>query len=347
MATKWSVWENYRYDGYSKGLSRGDHVKPKAYDGYGGSSGYRGFTPPGGRPWTTLSVDIPSSRDIYDFTNQWGHSSALNKAWSDLISKVHSEQSQLGASLAETGEAFEMIINRVSLLHRAYGALRKGKFRAFLRILRVRALRKHRNWVRNSTRETSRLWLEYHFGWSPMCQDIYDAAHIFTKPIPSGKIFGKGHVTYSFATPVGWSDRTVTRGPLCARQGGTFLIENPNVFLLARSGLANPIAIAWELVPFSFVVDWFSNVGDVINGWSDLLGLKVTDSWNTVFLRTYGTQSRDYFPGHYQVQYHVWAVKRRLGLSSPVLEIKTLNPFQSSWKRAATGVSLFLKDLIV
>lgn len=35
--------------------------------------------------------------------------------------------------------------------------------------------------------------------------------------------------------------------------------------LLRAFGLNNPFAIAWEAVPYSFVVDWISNVGDLLN----------------------------------------------------------------------------------
>lgn len=33
---------------------------------------------------------------------------------------------------------------------------------------------------------------------------------------------------------------------------------------LSRLGLTNPALLAWELVPFSFVADWFVNIGDCL-----------------------------------------------------------------------------------
>jgi hypothetical protein len=44
-------------------------------------------------------------------------------------------------------------------------------------------------------------------------------------------------------------------------------------------GFANPIESAWELVPFSFVIDWFLNVGNTIAAWTPNFGLNTLASW--------------------------------------------------------------------
>lgn len=40
---------------------------------------------------------------------------------------------------------------------------------------------------------------------------------------------------------------------------------------LVSHGFGNPLAIAWELVPFSFVVDWWVNIGEVLQSLDNLL----------------------------------------------------------------------------
>lgn len=47
-------------------------------------------------------------------------------------------------------------------------------------------------------------------------------------------------------------------------------------------GLTQPIESAWELVPFSFIVDWFFNVGDVLASWTPNWGLNTLASWYTI-----------------------------------------------------------------
>jgi hypothetical protein len=47
-------------------------------------------------------------------------------------------------------------------------------------------------------------------------------------------------------------------------------------------GLLQPVESWWELVPFSFVIDWFINVGDTLASWTPHYGLKALASWYTV-----------------------------------------------------------------
>lgn len=44
-------------------------------------------------------------------------------------------------------------------------------------------------------------------------------------------------------------------------------------------GLDRPIEAMWELVPFSFIVDWFVNVGRTIGSWTPKFGFTTLASW--------------------------------------------------------------------
>jgi hypothetical protein len=47
-------------------------------------------------------------------------------------------------------------------------------------------------------------------------------------------------------------------------------------------GLTQPVEAIWELVPFSFIIDWFINVGDTLASFTPNYGLKALASWYTV-----------------------------------------------------------------
>jgi hypothetical protein len=50
----------------------------------------------------------------------------------------------------------------------------------------------------------------------------------------------------------------------------------PNEFLktLSEGGITNPALVAWELLPWSFVVDWFLPIGNFISSWDAVAGLQ-------------------------------------------------------------------------
>lgn len=50
---------------------------------------------------------------------------------------------------------------------------------------------------------------------------------------------------------------------------------------LAELGIDRPISTMWELIPFSFMIDWFANVGDVIRAWEPKPHCSTLSSWCT------------------------------------------------------------------
>lgn len=75
-------------------------------------------------------------------------------------------------------------------------------------------------------------------------------------------------------------------------------VRNKTLMRLEQFGLANPAVVAWELVPFSFVADWFVGVGDYLAAQTALLGLEVLDGGTSqLSVRTYTTRVTGVNPG--------------------------------------------------
>lgn len=51
---------------------------------------------------------------------------------------------------------------------------------------------------------------------------------------------------------------------------------------ISRWGLDQPVEALWEIVPYSFICDWFFNVGKTIASWTPNIGFKQLASWVTV-----------------------------------------------------------------
>jgi len=61
-----------------------------------------------------------------------------------------------------------------------------------------------------------------------------------------------------------------------------------------RAGLYNPLAIAWEVTPWSFVVDWFLPMGNYLNNMDAFAGTVVDYVTETVFIKQKTTFIRDF-----------------------------------------------------
>lgn len=188
-------------------------------------------------------------------------------------------------------------------------------------------------------------YLEFHFGWEPLMKDIEATLDLYTNPLrlPYGlKVRAgasndakSGDTSYpgSFAV----TDSYQWRCGVSLRAKVT--LDNLNVFRLEQMGLLNPAVLLWEVVPFSFIVDWFVGVGDFLSTISDFAGLNLENKTVTTFSR-YACQ--EYYwkaAGPEQIRAFIgYGVRRSLGFAIPDLRIKPLK--WPSATRGATAISL-------
>lgn len=57
--------------------------------------------------------------------------------------------------------------------------------------------------------------------------------------------------------------------------------------LLSELGVDRPLSAGWELIPFSFMLDWFINVGDTIRAWEPKPHCRELASWCTTEVEEY------------------------------------------------------------
>lgn len=228
---------------------------------------------------------------------------AQARAASDLFERIGSlDTFDLGLALAEGKKTIGLIANTATRIARSYAYLKKGRIKEVFTTLgiledtkltrklvdrngkRLENAGEHRRYLQREFRKkdaggfAARSWLELTYGWTPLLYDIDGAAE---------KLATYLHQNYSDVTVTGKGEQTRTynvstssrnhsgRVHVQCKWAVELKVINDALRLKTSLGLTNPASIAWELVPFSFVVDWFIPFGAWIDGLSVLNGYSI------------------------------------------------------------------------
>jgi hypothetical protein len=185
---------------------------------------------------------------------------------------------QGGTFLGELRQTLHMIRHPLSGLRKlTWGYLnvlerRAGRMRQLKRNVRERVLQD--------------IWLEHSFGWLPLLGDLDDARkyldrrsdalyrEVLPVKVEQTKQWGLGDVQSNFISGVNrllYRNRT-RRVAICVLSGGVSSTASSKKLIDASAmGLAprSFLPTLWEVFPWSFAVDYFSNVGEVIAAWSN------------------------------------------------------------------------------
>lgn len=183
---------------------------------------------------------------------------AVTKMWS----KVNNAEAQSLVTLAELPKTFRMLARPL------------GNFKTYLK-----SLRKAKNSTRAGRAMTfgqyiSNEWLTYRYGFRPLLMDIEGTLKALNKKEKRGWTRAKASETLerTTSTPFLYShgDLDTTFNLIRVHRFEAFAgvmfdanLTTSDYLGVNLSGI--PLA-AWELIPYSFVVDWFVNVGTFIEG---------------------------------------------------------------------------------
>lgn len=251
----------------------------------------------GQNPWTYSKTDLTTgvttvvytgvpweyTQNIVDWHNnaqtvffpytEW--TSQENDALLKALKRIADQKINIAVALAEAKKTSELILGTANRVYRAFRAFRRGNFREVAQVLQI------------SPRTVHKTWLEYKYGWMPLLMDVKGAAeHFAQKSMPRRVVVevvgisenareGESTGSYGIYYDRSWPFTETFNARVRTKCKIRLEFTSPFVADLQQLGLTNPALVAWELVPYSFVFDWFISVGDWLVAQTALDGCSV------------------------------------------------------------------------
>lgn len=205
--------------------------------------------------------------DEYRLTVQ-ATNSALDRFYTRLEERII-----LGMEyIVERKSLFDYLARGARLLYDIYLACRKRSFKT----LRKYDPRRKKITVHRVEMSFHEKWLEYHFAIAPVMSDIYNVC-MQQGPQHGSKIRVRATASET-QTDSGkdWAGAWYTSNTVTVRKTLTGYASVTDPVLASGNYIGlDPTKFLWDILPFSFVVDWFFNVGQ----WIDTIS---TPGWTVV-----------------------------------------------------------------
>lgn len=203
--------------------------------------------------------------------------------------KIKDQKVDLSVAAAELHKSVAMLASTATSVYRMYRAVRKGDFLAFTRELKPGTVRRPppKGW---STKDPASRWLELQYGWFPLISDVVGTADwLNTSPAAQLTFRSTGSAVEEFSHLLDHKTtnrpaQSVITGKRVSKCVVHWQMEDYRKHRNAQGGLINPLTVAWELIPFSFVVDWFLPIGNWLQTFDATRGTAFISGTQTRFI---------------------------------------------------------------
>jgi hypothetical protein len=201
----------------------------------------------------------------------------LKVAGARVRNQVKGQSANIALMFAERRSTAVMIADRATLIARAALQVRNGQWRHAIESLsgstrynplsvraRERALQKL-----PPSKRLANAWLELEFGWKPLLSDVHGAATMLASRAASEQYNSRLSASFRkrVVKPSTWSglyDYVNDHESKC-KYVIRYFLDSESRQGLSQTGISDPLTLAWQVLPFSFVVDWFIPVGNYLS----------------------------------------------------------------------------------
>lgn len=198
-----------------------------------------------------------------------------------LIERAKGAEWSTPVFVGEGRATINMVTNAARTIGSAYRDLRRGNFAGALASLgiqgdaRARA-RYNRQYGRDPTRAAGNAWLALTYGWTPLLNDAKNAAETLAEinlseenrvirvTARTGKTDLIRYPDFTFS--VNPSIQGMQSSEVKESRFGVWRCKPTSWNNVGSLGILNPAQVAWELLPLSFVADWFLPIGRYLEG---------------------------------------------------------------------------------
>lgn len=202
-----------------------------------------------------------------------GTSGLANRALLMALANLKGKRVDLGVAFGERNQCARMVGDTARNIAKSIKSFRRGQFRDAWK-----ALGSPDRWYRfgDNTKRLANARLMMQYGVRPLLSDVDGAARALAERVKedwrvSAKGFGKEIRDRSVLKPITAADPIGFTSKFVGWRGAFVRIDaipsNEILVSFTSLGLTNPLVLGWELLPFSFVVDWLLPIGS----WLDAL----------------------------------------------------------------------------
>ncbi len=216
------------------------------------------------------------------------------KARAKVLADIKGMSINVAQATAERKQTMNTVTSAVKAIAKSIHALKRGDFTKAASAFGIKPPKRGRRrfgkeFADDASHAVGNGWLALQYGWRPLVNDVYGAAKELAEAsvgtnavffISSGlgrRAFDERKVTNT-PPPSGYSGSQAVfqqyQGSISVRYKVRYSKSSPQVAKFSSLGITNPALIAWELMPYSFVIDWFVPVGNFLSSLDATLGLE-------------------------------------------------------------------------